>query len=40
MAGVVTIGHVVLAVLLTASPQILRPTAVEVLVLKQLVGAR
>jgi hypothetical protein len=37
--GAVRMGHVVLAVLLTTTPQILCPVAVEVLVLAQLVGA-
>ena len=40
MAGVVVIGHVVLAVLVTAMPQRLVARTVEILVLEQLVGAR
>jgi len=39
MAGVVVIGQVVLAVFVTGVPQMLRPVAVEVLVVEQLVGA-
>jgi hypothetical protein len=40
MAGVVKIGQVALAVLVTAKPQVLRPVAVKMLVLEQLSGAR
>ena len=40
MAGVVTIGQVTVTLLVTATPQMLRPVAVEVLVLEQLAGAR
>ena len=38
--GVVVIAHVVLAVFVTATPQMLRPVTVEMLVLAQFVGAR
>jgi hypothetical protein len=38
--GVVVMGQVVLAELVTATPQILWPVAVEVLVEEQLVGVR
>ena len=39
MAGVVRMEQVALAMLVTATPQILWPVAVEVLVEEQLVGA-
>jgi hypothetical protein len=39
MAGAVVIGQVVLAVFVTAMPQMLSPVAVEVLVEEQLAGA-
>ena len=39
MAGAVMMGQVVLAVLVTATPQMLSPMAVEVLADEQLVGA-
>jgi hypothetical protein len=39
ICGAVRTGQVALTVLLTATPQTLRPVAVEVLVLEQLVGA-
>ena len=38
--GVVVIAQVVLAVFVTAMPQMLRPVTVEMLVLEQFVGAR
>ena len=40
IAGVVVMAHVVLAVFVTATPQMLRPVTVEMLVLAQFVGAR
>jgi hypothetical protein len=40
ICGVVVIKQVVLTAFVTATPQMLRPVAVEVLVVKQLVGAR
>jgi hypothetical protein len=40
MAGEVRVGHVELAVCETATPQMLRPVAIEELVDEQLVGAR
>ena len=40
MPGMVMIGQVALTVLVTPTPQMLQPVAVEVLVEAQLVGAR
>jgi hypothetical protein len=40
MAGVVKIAQVVVAELVAPPPQTLRPVAIEVLVVAQLVGAR
>jgi hypothetical protein len=40
MAGVPVLGQVALAALVTATPQRLRPVAVKVLVVEQLVDAR
>ena len=40
MSGMMVIGQVALTVLVTATPQMLRPVAVEVLVEEQLAGAR
>jgi len=39
-SGVVVIAHVVLAVFVTITPQMLCPVTVEMLVLEQFVGAR
>ena len=39
MAGAVRIGQVALTVLVTATPQMLRPVAIKVSATEQLVGA-